>query len=42
MKLNARQLRDVDEMDAVIAEKIKNLKRRPMYFILENIYLILR
>ena len=38
MKLNARQLRDVDEMDAVIAEKIKNLKRRPMYFILENIY----
>jgi tRNA G18 (ribose-2'-O)-methylase SpoU len=38
MKLNARQLRDVDETDAVIAEKIKNLKRRPMYFILENIY----
>lgn len=38
MKLNARQLRDVDETDEVIAEKIKNLKRRPMYFILENIY----
>jgi tRNA G18 (ribose-2'-O)-methylase SpoU len=38
MKLNARQLRDVDETDEVIVEKIKNLKRRPMYFILENIY----
>jgi len=38
MKLNAKELRDVDEKDAAVAEKIKNIKRRPMYFILENIY----
>jgi tRNA G18 (ribose-2'-O)-methylase SpoU len=38
MKLNAKQLRDVDETDARVAEKLKTLKRRPMYFILENIY----
>jgi len=38
MKLNAKELRDVDETDIVIAEKIKSIKRRPMYFILENIY----
>ena len=36
MKLNARQLREVDENEAKV--KLKNLKRRPIYFILENIY----
>ena len=38
IKLNAKELRDVDENDVEVAEKLKNLKRRPMYFILENIY----
>lgn len=38
MKLNAKELRDVDETDIAVAEKLKTLKRRPMYFILENIY----
>jgi tRNA G18 (ribose-2'-O)-methylase SpoU len=38
MKLNAKELRDVDENDVIVAEKLKTLKRRPMYFILENIY----
>jgi len=36
MKLNAKQLRDIKEED--IAEKLKTIKRRPIYFILENIY----
>lgn len=36
MKLNARQLREVDETEAKV--KLKSLKRRPIYFILENIY----
>src|SRR3990172_11923989 len=36
MKLNAKQLRDVDEQE--IKEKLKHIKRRPIYFILENIY----
>lgn len=36
MKLNAKELRDVKEED--IVEKLKTIKRRPMYFILENIY----
>ncbi len=36
MKLNARELRDVDEKE--IQEKLKTIKRRPLYFILENIY----
>ena len=36
MKLNARELRDVDEKE--ITDKLKLVKRRPMYFILENIY----
>lgn len=36
MKLNARELRTVDEAD--IQEKLKTLKRQPIYFILENIY----
>jgi len=38
IKLNAKELRDVDENDVVVAEKLRTLKRRPMYFILENIY----
>ncbi|MFA6532439.1 MAG: TrmH family RNA methyltransferase [Patescibacteria group bacterium] len=38
MKLNAKELRDVDETDVMVAEKLKSIKRRPMYFILENIY----
>ncbi len=36
MKLNAKELRDVKEED--ISEKVKSIKRRPLYFILENIY----
>ena len=36
MKLNAKQLRDVDEKE--ITGKLKFIKRRPIYFILENIY----
>jgi tRNA G18 (ribose-2'-O)-methylase SpoU len=36
MKLNAKQLRNVKEED--IVEKLKSIKRRPLYFILENIY----
>lgn len=36
MKLNARELRDVDENE--VKAKLKSLKRRPIYFILENIY----
>ena len=36
MKLNAKQLRDVKEED--IIDKLKIIKRRPIYFILENIY----
>ena len=36
MKLNARELRDVVEKD--IIDKLKAIKRRPIYFILENIY----
>lgn len=36
MKLNARQLRDCNESE--IKDKLKGMKRRPIYFILENIY----
>ncbi len=36
MKLNAKELRDVDEKE--VANKLKLIKRRPIYFILENIY----
>ena len=36
MKLNAKQLRDVDEKE--ITDKLMTIKRRPLYFILENIY----
>lgn len=36
MKLNAQELRQVDESE--IQEKLKQIKRRPMYLILENIY----
>jgi tRNA G18 (ribose-2'-O)-methylase SpoU len=36
MKLNAKELRDVVEGD--IQENLKQIKRRPIYFILENIY----
>jgi len=36
MKLNAKELRNVDERD--IVDKLKAIKRRPIYFILENIY----
>lgn len=36
MKLNAKELRDVKEED--ISEKLKLIKRRPIYFILENVY----
>ncbi len=36
MRLNARQLRDVDESE--VKKHLEAIKRRPMYFILENIY----
>lgn len=36
MKLNAKELRVLEEED--IQEKIQHIKRRPIYFILENIY----
>ena len=36
MKLNAQELREVDE--TAIQEKLKRIKRRPLFFILENIY----
>jgi len=36
MKLNARQLREVKEIE--VQEKLKQIKRQPIYFILENIY----
>ena len=36
MKLNAGELRDIDEDE--IKEKLKHIKRRPIYFILDNIY----
>lgn len=36
MKMNAKELREVDENE--IADKLKHIKRRPIYFILENIY----
>ena len=36
MKLNAKELRTVDEDN--IQEEAKNLKRHPIYFILENVY----
>lgn len=36
MKLNAKELRDIKEED--IIDKLKIIKRRPIYFILENIY----
>lgn len=36
MKLNAQQLRDVEEKD--IQDKLKAIKHNPIYFILENVY----
>jgi len=36
MKLNAKELRTVNEAEA--EKHVKDLKRRPLYFILENIY----
>lgn len=36
MKLNAKQLRDLEEKQA--QGKLREVKRRPIYFILENIY----
>lgn len=36
MKLNAKQLRDVDENE--VKEGLKDIKRRPIFLILENIY----
>lgn len=36
MKLNARQLRDANENE--IKEELTKIKRRPIYFILDNIY----
>lgn len=36
MKLGAKELREVPEKD--LSNKLKHIKRRPMYFILENIY----
>jgi len=36
VKLNAQELRDLEEKRAI--GEMKNIKRRPIYFILENIY----
>ena len=36
MKLNAKELRDIDEKD--VSKKLKEKGRRPLYFILEDIY----
>ena len=36
MKLNARELREVDENE--VKARLRHLKRQPIYFILENIY----
>ena len=36
MKLNAKQLRDIDQEE--VRDHAENLPRRPLYFILENIY----
>lgn len=36
MKLNARELREVDDQD--LLEKAKSLKKHDLYFILENVY----
>src|SRR3989344_3842711 len=36
MKMNAKELRDIDEKDA--SKKLKEKGRRPIYFILEDIY----
>src|SRR3990167_9443668 len=36
MKMNAKELRDIDEKDA--SKKLKEQGRRPLYFILEDIY----
>ena len=36
MKLNAQELRVIDE--AEVQAKLKHIQRRPIYFILENIY----
>jgi len=36
MKLNARELRNIKEEE--VKEKLKYIKHRPIYFILENIY----
>jgi tRNA G18 (ribose-2'-O)-methylase SpoU len=36
MKLNAKQLRDLEEKKAM--GELKQIKRQPIYFILENIY----
>lgn len=36
MRFNAKELRDVSEEE--VKEKLKKIQRRPIYFILENIY----
>lgn len=36
MKLGAKELRELDEKE--VSAKLKSIKRRPIYFILENIY----
>ena len=36
MKLNAKEMRTVDEN--VVKAQINNIKRHPIYFILENVY----
>ncbi len=36
MKLNAKELRDVDE--GTISRELRTMNRKPIYFILENIY----
>ena len=36
MKMGAKELREVSEKE--LSSKLKHIKRRPIYFILENIY----
>ena len=37
MRLNAKQLREVEE-DEELAKRVSQLKRQPIFFILENVY----
>ncbi|QQG44168.1 MAG: hypothetical protein HYW86_04910 [Candidatus Roizmanbacteria bacterium] len=38
MKMTARELREAQEEDEKLKERLKTIKRHPIYFILENVY----